>query len=328
MSNQLLPCPFCGHDEPTHDEGDESAWVQCTNGECGMCGPMASGPSLAAAAWNRRATQPAAGEPVYQWHDETAWQECNSKREYLHAKDNGLRVRILWTSPPVACSEAVYQCRKRDGVWHDCSKHTYDSTFAGEEFEKRILWTVPTAAAHGASEAHRNDMADTIVSLRTEIAALRRNAAAHGDEIESLAVNRYRPTPDGLLHYKVVAGDGRRSLFTGTKAQCYLVAAKLTEAFLDGAYVQNSAAHGEDGRTCRFCQKRFDSAGECGNHVDQFHHGESEPVAHGDEAVLPERRPSTNGTWGDMGDAYSAGWNDCLDRVAAMRAQAGEGGEV
>jgi len=51
-----------------------------------------------------------------------------------------------------------------------------------------------------------------------------------------------------------------------------------------------AAAHGDEGRTCRFCQKRFNSAGECGNHVDQFHHGEAEPDA--------------------------------------MRAQAGEGGEV
>lgn len=43
-----------------------------------------------------------------------------------------------------------------------------------------------------------------------------------------------------------------------------------------------AAAHGEDGRTCRFCQKRFGSAGECGNHVDQFHHDEAEPAAQGD----------------------------------------------
>ncbi|WP_145155498.1 hypothetical protein [Pseudomonas oryzihabitans] len=62
--------------------------------------------------WQARAalaTQPAGGEPVYQWHDETAWQECNSKREYLHAKDNGIRVRILWTAPPAAAhgDEAV-----------------------------------------------------------------------------------------------------------------------------------------------------------------------------------------------------------------------------
>ena len=48
------------------------------------------------------AAQPAGGDPVYQWHDETAWQECHSKREYLHAKDNGIRVRILWTAPPAA----------------------------------------------------------------------------------------------------------------------------------------------------------------------------------------------------------------------------------
>ncbi|WP_273861980.1 hypothetical protein [Pseudomonas sp. LA5] len=48
-----------------------------------------------------------------------------------------------------AAGEPVYQCKKKGGVWHDVSKHTYDSVFAGEEFEKRTLWTAPPAAAHG-----------------------------------------------------------------------------------------------------------------------------------------------------------------------------------
>lgn len=61
-------------------------------------------------------------------------------------------------------------------------------------------------------------------------------------EIERLAINRYRPVPAGALAYKVVAGDGSRSLFSGTKDECQIVARKLTEAFLDGAHVAINAA--------------------------------------------------------------------------------------
>ena len=62
------------------------------------------------------------------------------------------------------------------------------------------------------------------------------------EHIEQMAVNRYRPVPDGKFNYKVVAGDGTRSLYTGTKDSCLRVAAKLTEAFLDGAFVASDAA--------------------------------------------------------------------------------------
>lgn len=61
-------------------------------------------------------------------------------------------------------------------------------------------------------------------------------------EIERLAANRYRPVPDGVFTYKVVAGDGCRSLFSGTKNECYVVALKLTEAFLDGAFLAENSA--------------------------------------------------------------------------------------
>ena len=61
------------------------------------------------------------------------------------------------------------------------------------------------------------------------------------DDIERMAVNRYRPVPSGVLAYKVVGGDGDRSLFSGTKDECQIVARKLTEAFLDGAHVALTA---------------------------------------------------------------------------------------
>lgn len=61
------------------------------------------------------------------------------------------------------------------------------------------------------------------------------------DDIERMAVNRYRPVPSGVLAYKVVGGDGDRSLFSGTKDECQIVARKLTEAFLDGAHVALAA---------------------------------------------------------------------------------------
>lgn len=154
MTSNLLPCPFCNSSAMPGVK-----WAQCSNSAC----PAFHIHTTNLEAWNRRATQPAAsepiawrqigqkvrlewfetkggwmdgapprflvegvrdgwcrlqlayaappalGEPVYQWHDETAWQECNSKREYLHAKENGIRVRILWTAPPAAAygDEAV-----------------------------------------------------------------------------------------------------------------------------------------------------------------------------------------------------------------------------
>ncbi len=122
----------------------------------------------------------------------------------------------------------------------------------------------------------------------------------------------------------------------------------MTKAGED-AIAPPAAAHEGDGRTCRFCQKRFDSTGECGNHVDQFHHGESEPVVHGDEAAqyrllrVGEVIQATDEllrddctTWQPMSDGPQIGigwgWHAGLMPVrridAAMRAQAGEGGEV
>ena len=61
------------------------------------------------------------------------------------------------------------------------------------------------------------------------------------EHVEQLAITRYRPVPNGMFGYKVVAGDGARSVFEGTKSECTLIARKLIEAFLDGAHVAGDA---------------------------------------------------------------------------------------
>lgn len=77
-------------------------------------------------------------------------------------------------------------------------------------------------------------------------------------DIEQMAVNRYRPVPSGALAYKVVAGDGSRSLFSGTKDECQIVARKLTEAFLDGAHVALQAQPQPSGNAGELIEKLED----------------------------------------------------------------------
>jgi hypothetical protein len=49
------------------------------------------------------------------------------------------------------------------------------------------------------------------------------------EHVEQLAITRYRPVPNGMFGYKVVAGDGTRSVFEGTKSECTLIARKRAE---------------------------------------------------------------------------------------------------
>ena len=81
-----------------------------------------------------------------------------------------------------------------------------------------------------------------IWQARAALAAQPQATQAVPQDLESLAINRYRSVPDGVIAYKVVAGDGERSLFSGTKDECQIVARKLTEAFLDGAHAMLAAA--------------------------------------------------------------------------------------
>ncbi|WP_063588127.1 hypothetical protein [Achromobacter ruhlandii] len=103
--------------------------------------------------------------------------------------------------------------------------------------------------AHPLNRSHHNDTTqidDAFMPFQAwQARAALASAPVAGEaqeRIEQMAVNRYRPVPDSKFSYKVVAGDGSRSLYTGTKDSCLRVAAKLTEAFLDGAFVASDAS--------------------------------------------------------------------------------------
>lgn len=56
MSDQYLPCPFCGGTEIKNVKNSKWArWAKCLNINCGAEGPMAYRQTTAAEAWNRRA---------------------------------------------------------------------------------------------------------------------------------------------------------------------------------------------------------------------------------------------------------------------------------
>ncbi len=122
----------------------------------------------------------------------------------------------------------------------------------GTRFGKGIHWSTVIQAAQRyhqymqdpAREAERIAQAKKFQALVAGDSAPQVGPVAGEaqESIEQMAVNRYRPVPDGKFSYKVVAGDGSRSLYTGTKDSCLRVAAKLTEAFLDGAFVASYAA--------------------------------------------------------------------------------------
>lgn len=148
--------------------------------QAGMSG---TGVSLTAPRLRAALAQPAAGEPEQQTAINA--DDLPTKKYPLGAFD---------FDAPVAVGEPVYQYRNwRNQQWIDTDQAGLRA--ANESgWDTRTLWTASTAAAHGesASEQHRNQMADTIVSLRTEMAALRRNAAAHGDEAVRKDAERYR----------------------------------------------------------------------------------------------------------------------------------------
>lgn len=118
MSDQLLPCPFCG---TSHLLGFEKCpdhgWTMVKCRKCGVTGPAGRSETEleAAAHWNRRATQPAAGEPVeakeigemtITLRDGV---KCFSFEEYSEAYKLPEGLHYLYAAPPAAAhgDEAV-----------------------------------------------------------------------------------------------------------------------------------------------------------------------------------------------------------------------------
>lgn len=162
---ELLSCPFCGGEAKRFTLQDENNFggdvIACQS--CDACSRVVFGEKEGLVeSWNRRAAQPAAGEANADVR--SAFEEAWSK---AMCNDEGV------PGPKPLRSLVDPEEYRGGGV-----------KFAWRWFQRGAQAYAPPAAAHGdsASEQHRNNMADTIVSLRTEIAALRRNAAAHGDE--------------------------------------------------------------------------------------------------------------------------------------------------
>lgn len=56
------------------------------------------------------ATQPAAGEPVHQWADQDLWMD-GDEAELASARAEGFKTRTLWTAPPAAAHGDTFQAR-------------------------------------------------------------------------------------------------------------------------------------------------------------------------------------------------------------------------
>lgn len=179
-SNELLPCPFCGHDEPTHDEGDESAWVQCTNAECGMCGPIASGPALAAAAWNRRATQPAAGTTSDQYRAELydeVWQKARDMG-YGNVTDALVELeRFKWAKAVAGKPAAVVE---QTDYPYPVSSQIDVPLPVGTQ-----LYTVSPAAAHGDEAVPWVECGERLPESGRPVLAFYTNRAGKGRRIRA-----------------------------------------------------------------------------------------------------------------------------------------------
>lgn len=113
----------------------------------------------------------------------------------------------------------------------------------------RLKWSEAIYDASGSYIQARNDREaadEARAALLAHAAQADHDAPVELPEpeaIERIATTRYRCVPIRLFGYKVVSGDGDRSLFEGTKDECYVVARKLTEAFLDGAHVAFRQMH-------------------------------------------------------------------------------------
>lgn len=112
-----------------------------------------------------------------------------------------------------------------------------------EEAERLIAAHESAIRQHDRGAEWDEGPAKTLAAL---LAHIQRGAPAPAEvpmpeSIERLAITRYRTRPKGMFGCEVVAGDGSRSLFEGSRTECCSIARKLAEAFLDGAHVAIAA---------------------------------------------------------------------------------------
>lgn len=195
MSNQLLPCPFCGGAAAYQRLRDGSKYGAYECGECGAQGPdvrTGYGPEeewreKATAAWNERsaATQPAAGTTSDQYRAELyneVWQRARDLG-YGNVTDALVALERMKVTQPAA-GEPVAIANRGEGAfwvkWTDAAEGLYGPGIK--------LYAAPPAAAH--RDSFRTWLAaempaGTVIgnpAWWAERILKRIGAAAHGDE--------------------------------------------------------------------------------------------------------------------------------------------------
>lgn len=120
MSNQLLPCPFCDGQSRVA-QSDTVFWVKC--GKCEAEGPTDANEKKAVEAWNRRVTQPAAGEPVGKI---VAFGESLHEVSWHKGKLPALGTELFANAPPAAAhgdeATRVKLCEAYESGYQDGQK--------------------------------------------------------------------------------------------------------------------------------------------------------------------------------------------------------------
>lgn len=124
---------IAGHEIAIQDtgapRGERNYWRVLLNGQSvyeGHNGAQAQRIYRAVSEGLKRATQPAAGDPVYQWFDGKDWKDCASRRDCFHIQASGFPIREVKSAPPAAAHGDEMD---RDEVQMQCLRDLYESGY-------------------------------------------------------------------------------------------------------------------------------------------------------------------------------------------------------
>lgn len=122
----------------------------------------------------------------------------------------------------------------------------------GEAYSKKDINTLLNAFAKACSGGDVLDRMRATKAIHDYLGvafaaarAVEQPAASTDEEIEALAVARYKVVPahsSMFWSHAVVAGDGQQQLYVGREVECQNMARKFAGAFLDGAFVAQQPA--------------------------------------------------------------------------------------
>lgn len=142
MSNELLPCPFCGGNDlelSQHDKSSLFVWVHCNS--CGADGTPSEEGEESVNLWNTRNVGNVAVAWQYRYSNDdiiTDWRDCDRSTYIRHrAFGRPSDVRELFTQPKESVPLDIDEI---DRCWFDTSDVTEDRHVAfAQQLEKYIL---------------------------------------------------------------------------------------------------------------------------------------------------------------------------------------------